>query len=103
METWQPITEEDLNALVAAQLADCSPDQRQLFERSKVIPHLVPIARSGRPEAVFVVAKAGDLVLYYEDVEEGFNISRLAEDGSIATPGYEQWELRHALWNLAAA
>lgn len=35
--------------------------------------------------------------MYYEDVEEGFNISRLDSSGTIANPGSEQWELRHAL------
>jgi hypothetical protein len=103
MGTWQPISAEELDALIAAQLADCSPEQRQLFGRWKVVPHLANIDRFGATETVFVVAKAGDLALYYEDVEEGFNISPLLPDGSIASPGYEQWELRHALCHLAAA
>ena len=102
METWQPITEAKLSALLTAQLTDCLPNQQQLFERFKVIPYLVPIARSGKIGTVFVVAKLGDVILYYEDVEEGFNVSELTQDGSIATPGNEQWELRHALWHLAA-
>jgi hypothetical protein len=34
-------------------------------------------------------------------VEEGFNISRLAADGSIADPGWEQWEISEALSQLA--
>ena len=103
MDTWQPVTAKELDALVTTQLADCSPEQHELFERYKVVPYLVPIDRQGKTEAVFVVAKTGDMVLYYEDVEEGFNISPLSHDGSIATPGYEQWELRHALGHLVAA
>jgi hypothetical protein len=103
MDTWQPISVEELETLIATQLADCSREQRQFFDRCKVVPHLAKIDRFGATETVFVVAKAGDLVLYYEDVEEGFNISPLLPDGSIASPGYEQWELRHALWHLAAA
>jgi hypothetical protein len=103
MDTWQPVTAEELEALVVAQLADCSPEQQQLFERCKVTPRLVPIDRYGHIESVFVVAQAGNLVLYYEDVEEGFNISPLSQDGAIASPGYEQWELCHALRHLVAA
>ena len=103
MDTWQPISAEELNALLTVQIGDCSPEQREIFERCKVTPYLVPINRLGNAEAVFVVARVGDLVLYYEDVEEGFNISTLSPDGSIATPGYEQWELGHALRHLAAA
>ncbi len=103
MDTWQPVTLQELDALVAEQLADCSPDQHQLFQRFKVEPYRVPIERRGVTEAVFVVAKAGGKVLYYEDVEEGFNISMLSHNGSIAAPGHEQWELCHALGRLVAA
>ncbi len=103
MDTWQPISTEELDAVLAAQIGDCSPAQQELFERCKITPYLAPINRLGNAEAVFVVARAGDLVLYYEDVEEGFNISTLSPDGSIATPGYEQWELGRALGHLAAA
>ena len=103
MDTWQPISATELDTLLAAQISDCSPEQREFFERCRVTPYLVPITRLGNTEAVFVVARTGDLVLYYEDVEDGFNISTLAPDGSVATPGYEQWELGHALGHLAAA
>ena len=101
MDTWQPVTNAELAALVAAQLADCSVEQRQFFERIKVAPRLVPIDRDGNVAHVFVVAEVRDLALYYEDVEEGFNISALGRSGEIATPGYEQWELRQALSRLA--
>jgi hypothetical protein len=103
MDSWQPVTLKELESLIAAQLADCSPDQQQLFERCKVAPRLTPIDRGGNIESVFVVAQARDLVMYYEDVENGFNISPLSPNGAIASPGYEQWELRHALRHLVAA
>ena len=103
MDTWHPVTVKELEALIAAQLGDCSLEQQQLFERCKVALRLVPIDRGGNIESVFVVAQARDLVMYYEDVEEGFNISPLSPDGAIASPGYEQWELRHALGHLVAA
>jgi hypothetical protein len=100
MDTWRPVTVEELDALVVEELAFCSPEQHQLFERCKVTPYPVAIDRQGKTETVFVVAKAGNTVLYYEDVEEGFNVSPLSHDGSIAAPGYEQWELCHALEHL---
>jgi len=101
MNTWKPVTFVELAALIAAQLADCSAEQRQFFERIKVAPRLVPIDRGGNIERVFVVAEVRDLALYYEDVEEGFNISILGLSGEIASPSYEQWELCHALSRLA--
>lgn len=103
METLQPMTQEELESLIAAQLDDCSPEEQRLFERCKLGPYLAPINRAGNIERVFVVAQAGDLVMYYEDVEAGFNISLLSPDGAIASPGFEQWELRHALRQWVAA
>ena len=103
MDTWQPVTEKELESLIALQFAECSLEQQELFERYKVVPRLVPIDRNGSIESVFVVAQARDLVMYYEDVEEGFNISPLSQGGAIALPGYEQWELRHALRYVVAA
>ena len=50
-----------------------------------------------------MVAEGRGLVIYFEDVEEGFNVSPLSPDGAIASPGYEQWELRHALSHFVAA
>jgi hypothetical protein len=102
MDTWQPVTTVELAALIEAQLADCSLEQKQSFERIRVSPRLAPIDRSGNVEHVFVVAQVRDVALYYEDVEAGFNISPLGQDGEIASPGYEQWELRHALLHLGA-
>ena len=96
MDTWQPVTVKELESLIAAHLADCSLDQQQL-------PRPTPIDRGGNIESVFAVAQARDLVMYYEDVEEGFNISPLSQEGAIASPGYEQWELCHALKQLVAA
>lgn len=65
------------------------------------MPYLAKIERFGTVETVFVVARTGNLALYYEDVEEGFNISELRPDGAIAARVCEQWELCHALWHLA--
>lgn len=101
MDTWQPISAEELEALVVRQLSECSVEQKQFFEQCKVAPYLAKIERSGTVETVFVVARTGNIALYYEDVEEGFNISELHPDGSISNPGWEQWELCHALWHLA--
>ena len=39
------------------------------------------LAPNGLIEDVYVVARRGDEVMYYEDVEEGFNISPAPSDG----------------------
>ena len=97
MKEWHPITREDLDALIAEQLRECSPELRSVFERYRVTPFLAPVQRNGAVERVYVVARRGEEVLYYEDVEEGFNFSLVPpKDGAL-----EHWcnqdDLKHAL------
>ena len=97
METWKPISASELKELLSRQLGDWSPEQVATFETVRVAPYQVPIVRNGNVEQVFVVARKGTEVMYYEDVEDGFNISQLTSDGAIAEPGFEQDELKWAL------
>jgi hypothetical protein len=48
-------------------------------------------------ETVIVVARKGKEVIYWEDVEEGFNLSPVAEDGRILEHWCNQDELGLAL------
>jgi hypothetical protein len=102
MSGWSPASREQVEALIEEQISSLSTAQLELFSRIRVPLRSVPISRGSSVEFVYVVAQQGNVVVYYEDVEEGFNISELAPDGSIARPGYEQWELSHALSQLAA-
>ena len=97
MEAWRPASASEIKELLSRQLKDCTSDELAAFEAYRVEPFQVPISRSGNTEAVFVVAQKGAEVMYYEDVEEGFNISRLTAEGVIAEPGYEQDELKWAI------
>jgi len=97
---WKPITTEALERLIAEQLATVSPEVAARYARILVPLRSVPIRRAGKVDQVFVIAEYEGTVLYYEDVEEGFNLSELDAQGFIASPGYEQWELGHALERL---
>jgi len=99
MNGWRPISEPELDELIEAQLLECSADQRMAFEKYRVPLQKARIMRSGNVEDVFVVAKNGSEVLYYEDVEEGFNFSPISESGEILKPGWDQDELKYALWH----
>jgi len=46
---------------------------------------------------VVIVAQRGEEVIYWEDVEEGFEISWLDSNGQILDPGGNQNDLRIAL------
>lgn len=102
MESWSPATAEEVASIIERDLRECPEDLATLFHSICVPFRAVPIKRFDQTESVFVVAQHKGVVVYYEDVEEGFNLSALAADGSIATPGYEQWRLQHALSHLDA-
>jgi hypothetical protein len=96
MQAWSPISEAELTEVIERQLHGCTDEQREMFSRLRV-SRSAPIERFGAIENAWVVAENRGEVMYYEDVEEGFNISSLAADGSIASPGFEQWDLCQAL------
>ncbi len=53
--------------------------------------------RYGKMESVVVVARNGDQVIYYEDVEDGFNVSPLSQDGQVLEHLCNQDELPFVL------
>lgn len=99
MTSWAPISADQLVALLSRELLRCSPEQRALFEGFRVPMRKASINRNGAVETVYIVAQKEESVIYYDDVEEGFNLSLLGPRGEIAVQGFEQWELRHALNN----
>ena len=80
MDDWQPATIEDVNQIVARDLKDCDSEQLAAFDKYRVTPFPAPIVRYGQMESVVVVARNGDHVIYYEDVEDGFNVSPTSPD-----------------------
>jgi hypothetical protein len=80
---WTPAAIEDVKRIVSNDLATCTKEQHAEFQRYAILPAFAAILRYGKREEVVVVAKKQNEVIYWEDVEEGFNISLLADDGSI--------------------
>lgn len=97
---WQPISESELAALLDRELSNCTAEQRNIFARYRVSPYKLPIHRLGNLEEVFVVAELPTGLIYYEDVEEGFEFDRLGADGAIPKQSCNQYELRHLLSQL---
>lgn len=88
--TWLPITLADLEQIVARELSECSRDERDLFRRASVAPakwRQVPWGEEGG--GFWAVAVQLDRVLWYNDIEHGFNVSRFEVYGEI--PGNEYW------------
>jgi hypothetical protein len=102
MDRWIPISCDELEELVSAQLTECSPEHAEQFALLRAPFRTASVMRGGVSESVFIVAQLEETAIYYEDVEDGFNVSEVAPDGSIATPGFEQWTIADAIQHLLA-
>ena len=103
MTTWTPISLDELEALIQVELNECSDELRGVFTKFRVPAYLAPLERYGKLGEVFVVARRGDEVLYYEDVEEGFNFSPVDLNGRVLEHWCNQDELRFALVHWLSA
>lgn len=64
-------------------LKKCGPEQTAIFRQYSVDPFSAPIMRYGELEYAVVIARGSGEVLYWEDAEEGFNLSSVGLDGRI--------------------
>ena len=95
--TWRPATLQEVEEIVANELADCDSAKLAVFRQYALPPHYVPIVRFGKVEQVVVVARKDAEVMFWEDVEEGFEISNLSIEGIILEYGCSQNTLSLAL------
>jgi hypothetical protein len=98
--TWKPASLDDVRNILKADLGKCTPQQAVIFGQYSVEPHFSPIVRYGEAGYVVVVAQKSDEVIYWEDVEEGFNISPLRPDGGVLEHWCNQDDLGIALDRL---
>jgi hypothetical protein len=94
---WRPATIADVKNILETDLAKCDDQQVATYRRYSVEPHFAPITRFGKIDKVVVVAENSGNAIYWEDVEEGFNISPLGPDGVILERWCSQDKLGHAL------
>ena len=97
--TWTPITRSEFDELYETQLGDLTSEQRESFERFHVPVDTCRIRRSvvWGDELVFVVARNANGVMYFDDVEWGFNVSMVDESDCILNPGGNQYTLSEAV------
>lgn len=98
---WDPITLEELSLEISKGEKEMSPENFQFWNEIKFTPTKWTEHEFGNEgEGFWAVAKYKNLVLYYNDIEEGFNISEVEKDGEIKEYGAEQDELQYALIKL---
>ncbi len=99
MSDWKPIADSEFSELFRLQYAELTEAQRTAFEKFRVPFWKATIRRSGiyGDETVFVVCQEDGGVLYFDDVEYGFNISTVDLEGRILQPGGSQYTLKEAV------
>ena len=96
---WNPATEEEVQALLAQELETLSPSHRLQFELIRT--PLMPTKVDDSPdEVVFAVAAFNGMLIYWSDIEEGWEAEQPGSAGSIPTRGCSQFELRHIAHQL---
>jgi hypothetical protein len=79
----QAATVDGVKKIIQEDLVACDGQQSAAFKMYSIEPCPFPILRNGKMESVMVVARRGAEVIYWEDIEEGFNVSPLGKDGRI--------------------
>jgi hypothetical protein len=98
---WMPITEEEIASLIANGVAAMKMPERSFWSLIRVQPvkwRLSPWGDEG--DGFWVVGILGDRVVWYNDIEDGFNISRYEKYGVIAEYCCNQDELQHTMCAL---
>ena len=92
----------ELDALVAQELKECPPQWRALYERAGIEPEKWQLPPWGDEGSGFwVVAIHEGRVLWYNDIEEGWNVSTFSRRGLIDGYWCNQDPLELALPQLA--
>ncbi|MBT3060610.1 MAG: hypothetical protein B6D77_04300 [gamma proteobacterium symbiont of Ctena orbiculata] len=99
--TWKPITESELWDDINKAFERMSPEQRKIWEIIKILPEKWsqdPWGNEGN--GFWVVALIGNNVIWYNDIEDGFNQSTFSEYGKIREYWCNQDELEWAVQNI---
>jgi hypothetical protein len=98
---WRATTIDEFSKIIDGDLIGCGDEEAAVFARYRVAPYAAPLYRYGKDERVVVVARRLDEVIYWEDVEEGFNRSPVDGDGRILEHLCDQDDLCLALHKWA--
>ena len=100
--SWEPITKDELEKEIEAQCSQLSQAELSYFRNIRVPLRPVKIDRWGKLEEVFIIAETGGLIVFYEDIEEGFEITKLNQKNAISEYGANQYTIQHVVNQLRA-
>ena len=98
---WQPISEARLWDEINDAEARMSPQQARVWTAIRVPPKKWQLQPWGGPgNGFWVVAVLGQVVLWYNDIEDGFNCSHYSAHGAISDYWCNQDDLENAVQRL---
>jgi hypothetical protein len=101
--TWEPITSDELDAMIEAAELDMEPPVLELWKTLRIRPAKWQLSPWGDLGGGFwVVAVIGDRCIWYNDIEDGFNISRYQAVGYILEYWCNQTELDRCIRGFLA-
>ena len=99
--TWTPIGGEELAKVIANAVAAMEPSARLLWSLIRVRPVRWSLSKWGELGGGFwVVGLLGEHVVWFNDIEWGFNVSRYEDYGVISEYWCNQDELQHTIYFL---
>lgn len=99
MNNWTPATQAEVETLFEEAIASLMTSHRARFEGIKVTLRRVPVLDSP-DEYVYVVAQHEGKIIYWSDVEDGWEFAEPNEAGGIDCRGCGQFELTHIAHQL---
>jgi hypothetical protein len=97
--SWKPASLASVVSYLTHDMESLPAHHRIRLEKISVEPRRIPVD-SAPGETVVVVAAHEDRVVYWSDIEEGWEVDRTTSSGGIAERGANQYELRQLTWQL---
>lgn len=85
MSDWSPATKEEVERAIEREADRIDPGSWQQFAHMLVDPYPLSIERFGQIERAYVVAKAAQRVVYFDDIEDDFGTAADV-DGRLTDP-----------------
>lgn len=98
---WNPVSLDELSAQVAASYTQMEDIERRLWDMVRVPPvKWLQHPWGDLGGGFWVVGLIGCQVIWYNDIEHGFNVSPYTKFGTISQYRCNQDELHHVIWRL---
>lgn len=87
--TWIPISRETFENILRKEIETLPTEVLRIYKQYAVVPFEQPCFRDSEypNERVFVAARAGDRLLFFDDVEEDFGVGIADSDGVLRDLG----------------